>query len=191
MGKKRDIYRVILPCKRYVRAWLLQRYGLADADWLDLVSLRRDRELGEMFRLYLSKDEERRDRSLSGTAYRHSVSVAISRDEFLRYGWMLPMTQVCRLNRLLERRVKQELYAFVGGLRVTGLPVMECVRRWRLRSGITEWDWDTESIRKDLQRHLRVDMSVMDAFLQKIEENLWARLSDYGTSCNDQQDTQK
>ena len=178
---KRDIYRVILPCKGYVKAYLLGNFASPDDDWAELVNLSADKALHDYFLTLLRRGEERNDSRLKGTRYTYQVSVEITYDQFQRYGWMLTATDTAKFNAMLERRVKSMLYAYVSALRSIGLPMMECVRRFRHRTGITEWMWDTDSIRKDLQRNLRTDPSPYHEFLQKIEENVWRVLPQSGT----------
>ena len=180
-SSKKEIFRVIMPCKGYVKAYLLRNFRHADPDWPELVNLSSDKALHDYFLTLLRKSEQRNDCRLKGTRYRHQVSIEITYDQFQRYGWLLTMTDTRKLNTLLECRVKQMLYAYVGTLRMTGLPLMDCVRRFRERTGITEWLWDTDSIRKDLQRHLDFNPALMEDFLLKIEKNVWRTLSKCGT----------
>lgn len=178
---KKERFRVIIPCKSYVKAYLLANYNRPDEDWAEIVNFAEDKPLHDYFLSLLKKGEERYDSRVKGTRYRDQVSIEITYDQFSRYGWMLTLTDTVKLNTLLERRVKQMLYMYVGTLRVTGLPLMDCVRRFRDRTGISEWDWDTDSIRKDLQRHLSFAPEAMDIFLRKIELNIWRTLSETGT----------
>ncbi len=181
MRHRKDIFRVIMPCKGYVKAYLLANFRHPDDDWPELVNLSADKPLHDYFLTLLRKNEQRNDTRLKGTRYHYQVSIEITFDQFQRYGWLLTMTDIMKLNTLLERRVKQMLYSYVGALRVTGMPLMDCVRRFRERTGITEWLWDTDSIRKDLQRHLDYDAGMMNDFLLKIEEKVWRTLSRCGT----------
>ena len=170
-----------MPCKGYVKAYLLSNFRHADPDWPELVNLRPDKELHDYFLTLLRKSEEHYDSRLKGTRYRYQISIEITADQFQRYGWMLSMTATQQLNTFLERRVKSMLYSYIGTLRMTGLPIMACINRFRERLHITESMWDTDSIRKDLQRHLRLNSTPFDEFLQKIEENVWCTLSEFGT----------
>lgn len=178
---RRDIFRVIMPCKGYVKAYLLANFRHPDPDWPELVNLSADKPLHDYFLTLLKKSEQRNDKKLKGTRYTEKVSIEITYDQFQRYGWLLTMTDTQKLNTMLERRVKQILYAFVGVLVMTGIPMTECVRRFRRRTGINEWMWSTDSILKDLRRNLRYDTQPMDDFLRKIEEKVWSTLSQGGT----------
>ena len=178
---RKDIFRVIVPCKGYVKAYLLANFRHPDPDWPELVNLSADKALHDYFLTLLRKNEQRNDKRLKGTRYRCTVSVEITYDQFQRYGWLLTMTGVQKLNTMLEHRVKQMLYSYVGMLRMTGMPTTECVRRFRLRTGISEWMWDTDSILKDLRRNLYYNPTPMEDFLQKIEEKIWLTWSKGGT----------
>ena len=179
--KKKDRFRVIIPCKPYVKAYLLANFNRPDEDWPEIVNFADDKVLHDYFLSLLKKGEERYDNRVKCTRYKAQVSIEITYDQFQRYGWMLTLTDTVKFNTLLERRVKQLLYFYVGTLRVTGMPLMDCVRRFRTATRITEWDWDTDSIRKDLQRHLTFSAEAMEEFLLKIEQNIWRTLSDCGT----------
>lgn len=172
---------MIIPCKPYVKAYLLANFNRPDEDWPEIVNFADDKVLHDYFLSLLKKGEERYDSRLKGTRYTAQVSIEITYDQFQRYGWMLTLTDTVKFNTLLERRVKQMLYFFVGTLHVTGLPLMECVRRFRTATKISEWDWDTDSIRKDLQRHLTFDTTAYEEFLRKIEEKVWSTMSEVGT----------
>lgn len=179
--KKREIFRVILPCKGYVKEYLTTNYGRKDDTWNDLVDFTADRELHDYFIALLKRCEEKNDNKIKGTQYLYRVSVAITYDQFQRYGWLLSMTDTLRLNSMLERRVKGILYSYVGALRSVGLPLSECIRRFRVRTGISEWLWDTDTIRRDLNRNMHVDTHASDIFLRKIGENVWRSLSQVRT----------
>jgi hypothetical protein len=140
-----------------------------------------DKPLHDIFLSMLKRGEERYENRLKGTRYRYQVSIEITYDQFQRYGWLLTMTDTMKFNAILEGRAKNILYSYVGMLRVTGLPLMECIRRFRERTHIEEWMWDTDSIRKDLQRHLPYDPSIMEDFLTNLEKNVWRTLTKTGT----------
>ena len=183
MGKnrKKDVFRVIVPCKGYVKAYMLANYSRPDNDWPELINLSSDKTLHDYFLTLLRRGEERDDNRLKGTRYQYQVSIEITWDQFRRYGWMLTATDTAKFNAMLESRVKSMLYAYVSAFRAVGVPLMECIRLFRQRTGITEWMWDTDSIRKDLQRNMRTDTAPFRELLQKIEENVWRVLSQSGT----------
>jgi hypothetical protein len=179
--KAKERFRVIVRCKGYVAAYLVANFNRPDENWDEMINLSDDKPLHDIFLSMLKRGEERYDNRLKGTRYRYQVSIEITYDQFQRYGWLLTMTDTMKFNAILESRVKNILYSYVGMLRVTGLPLMECIRRFRERTHIEEWMWDTDSIRKDLQRHLPYDPTIMEDFLTNLEKNVWRTLTKTGT----------
>lgn len=139
-----------------------------------------NRELAEDFRRRLIRGESRRDQSIKGR-YTAQVAIEISMDTFQRYGWMLSPTEALHFNTRLERDVKQVLHTYCAMLSVTGMSMADRIKRFRKATGITENDWDTDSIRKELQRNAKI--SGDDDFEQickKMERKCWAVLSKSG-----------
>lgn len=176
----KDRMAVWVPCKGYVKRWLLANYNSPDDNWAELVNLSPNRELAEDFRRRLIRGEARRDNSVRGR-YTTQVAIEISMDTFNRYGWMLSPTETLHFNSRLERDVKQVLHTYSAMLSVTGMSIADRIKRFRIATGITELDWDTDSIRKELQRNAKVNGD--DGFEQickKMEQKCWAVLSKSG-----------
>lgn len=58
----------------------------------------------------------------------------------------------------------------------------ECIRRFRKKTKITELEWDSDSIRKELYRNsIKIDQELIDDFLAKIEQKVWCVLEQNGT----------
>ena len=140
---------VWMPCKGYVKRWLLANYNRPDENWPELVNLSANRDLADDFRRRLIRGEARRDQSLRGR-YTTRVAIEITMDTFQRYGWELSPTETLHFNTRLEREVKQVLHTYSAMLSVTGLSIADRIKRFRRATGITELDWDTDSIRKEL-----------------------------------------
>lgn len=180
----KDRMAVWVPCKGYVKRWLLANYNSPDDNWAELVNLSPNRELAEDFRRRLIRGEARRDNSVRGR-YTTQVAIEISMDTFNRYGWMLSPTETLHFNSRLERDVKQVLHTYSAMLSVTGMSIAERIKRFRKATGITENDWDTDSIRKELQRNAKIDAK--DDFkkiCKKMEQKCWAVLSKSGHITN-------
>lgn len=176
----KDRMAVWVPCKGYVKRWLLANYNRPDDNWAELVNLSPNRELAEDFRRRLIRGEARRDNSVRGR-YTTQVAIEISMDTFNRYGWMLSPTETLHFNSRLERDVKQVLHTYSAMLSVTGMSIADRIKRFRKATGTTELDWDTDSIRKELQRNAKVNGD--DGFEQickKMEQKCWAFLSKSG-----------
>lgn len=73
------------------------------------------------------------------------------------------------------------LHTYNAMLSVTGLTIADRIKRFRKATGITEFDWDTDSIRKELQRNASISgKDDFEKIVKKIEENVWAVLSKSG-----------
>lgn len=176
----KDRMAVWVPCKGYVKRWLLANYNSPDDNWAELVNLSPNRELAEDFRRRLIRGEARRDNSVRGR-YTTQVAIEISMDTFNRYGWMLSPTETLHFNSRLERDVKQVLHTYSAMLSMTGLSIAERIKRFRKATGITENDWDTDSIRKELQRNAKVNGDDgFELICKKMEQKCWAVLSRSG-----------
>ena len=176
----KDRMAVWVPCKGYVKRWLLANYNSPDDNWAELVNLSPNRELAEDFRRRLIRGETRRDNSVRGR-YTTQVAIEISMDTFNRYGWMLSPTETLHFNSRLEREVKQVLHTYSAMLSVTGMSIAERIKRFRKATGITENDWDTDSIRKELQRNAKINGDdVFEKICKKMELKCWAVLSKSG-----------
>lgn len=176
----KDRMAVWMPCKGYVKRWLLANYNSPDDNWAELVNLSPNRELAEDFRRRLIRGEARRDNSVRGR-YTTQVAIEISMDTFNRYGWMLSPTETLHFNSRLEREVKQVLHTYSAMLSVTGMSIAERIKRFRKATGITENDWDTDSIRKELQRNAKINGDAdFEKICKKMEQKCWAVLSKSG-----------
>ena len=176
----KDRMAVWVPCKGYVKRWLLANYNRPDDNWAELVNLSPNRELAEDFRRRLIRGEARRDNSVRGR-YTTQVAIEISMDTFNRYGWMLSPTETLHFNSRLERDVKQVLHTYSAMLSVTGMSIAERIKRFRKATGITELDWDTDSIRKELQRNAQINSDDdFEHICKKMEQKCWAVLSKSG-----------
>lgn len=176
----KDRMAVWVPCKGYVKRWLLANYNSPDDNWAELVNLSPNRELAEDFRRRLIRGEARRDNSVRGR-YTTQVAIEISMDTFNRYGWMLSPTETLHFNSRLERDVKQVLHTYCAMLSVTGLTIADRIKRFRKATGITELDWDTDSIRKELQRNAKINgEDDFEQICKKMEQKCWAVLSQSG-----------
>jgi len=174
---KKDRVTVCMPCKRYVKAYLLANFNSPDDNWDEIVNLSADKELNDQFLNRLKRGDNHLSSRTKGTRYTEMVHIEISWDTFYRHGWMLTQGETLKFNQCLERRVKSMLYSYVSSLHAVGLPVSECINRFRKSTKISEFDWDTDSIRKDLQRHMKLDATIADDFFKKIEKNVWVTLS--------------
>lgn len=179
-NKHSDRMAVWMPCKGYVKRWLLANYNRPDEDWPELVNLSANRDLADDFKRRLIRAESRRDQSIRGR-YTTRVAIEISMDMFHRYGWELSPTETLHFNARLEREVKLVLHTYNAMLSVTGLSIADRIKRFRRATGITELDWDTDSIRKELQRNAKINGEVdFEQLVKNTEQKCWAVLSKAG-----------
>ena len=173
--KNRDRWVVWVPCKGYVKRWLIANFNRPDEHWQEIVNLSSCKELAEDFKKRLVRHEARRDKIVKGH-YTTRVAIEITEDTFNRYGWSLTPTEALAWNSMVERKVKMVLHTYNSMLSITGLSISERIKRFRHATGITELDWDTDSIRKELQRN----SEDFEQIVKKIEQKCWALLSKNG-----------
>ena len=179
-NKRSERFAVWMSCKGYVKKWLVVNFNSPDEDWQELINLSANKVLHKAFLSHLSLKSTRRD-STSHGRYTARVAIEITEDEFHRYGWELTPTETLSFNALLEREVKTVLHTYNAMLSVTGLTIADRIKRFRKATGITEFDWDTDSIRKELQRNASISgKDDFEKIVKKIEENVWAVLSKSG-----------
>lgn len=179
---KKTRFSVWMPCKAYVKCYLLSNFNSPDEDWPEIVNLSSNHILHDLFIQRLKKSTERRDKSLTCSKYTASVAIEISKDEFYRYGWSLTDTDLVKFNKYLESQIKLVLHTYVNMMRMTGMNMTDCIKRFREKTHIKETDWDNDSIRKELYRNLDApSQDMIDEFLLKIEQKVWAVLSKNGT----------
>ncbi len=178
--KNRDRWVVWVPCKGYVKRWLIANFNRPDEHWQEIVNLSSCKELAEDFKKRLVRHEARRDKIVKGH-YTTRVAIEITEDTFNRYGWSLTPTEALAWNSMVERKVKMVLHTYNSMLSITGLSIPERIKRFRHATGITELDWDTDSIRKELQRNSKVSAEEdFEQIVKKIEQKCWALLSKNG-----------
>lgn len=173
---------VWMPCKRYVKRWLLWRYNRPDGRWKEIVNLGGDRGLYREFVVRLRRGSHRYDKRQRGRTYGTEVAIEVTEDVFRRYGWELTGTELAEMNGVLECRVKQLLHSYVLAMSVTGMSLNDCLRRFRRRVGMSEDDWGMDSMRKEVSRHVCLPgANLYEDFCRRVEENVWRNLSGGGT----------
>lgn len=90
---KKDRFVCWLPCKPYVRQFLLYNFNAPDDTWDEIVNLSSDKELQNDFLSRLSKRGRYENRYRNLYRYTANVAVEIRRDDFYRYGWALSNTE--------------------------------------------------------------------------------------------------
>lgn len=179
-NKKQERFAVWIPCKGYVKKWLVVNFNSPDEQWQELVNLSSNKFLRKTFLSHLRRQSSRRDSTTKGR-YTARVAIEITEDEFHRYGWSLTQTETLSFNSILEKEVKTILHTYNAMLSVTGMTIADRIKRFRMATGITEFDWDTDSIRKELQRNAKISgEDDFEEMIKKIEKKVWAVLLQSG-----------
>ena len=91
---KKDRFVCWLPCKPYVKQFLLYNFNAPDDTWTEIVNLSPDKELQNDFLSRLAKPGRYENRYRNLARYTANVAVEIRRDDFYRYGWAMSNTEV-------------------------------------------------------------------------------------------------
>lgn len=83
---KKDRFVCWLPCKPYVKQFLLYNFNAPDDTWTEIVNLSPDKELQNDFLSRLAKPGRYENRYRNLARYTANVAVEIRRDDFYRYG---------------------------------------------------------------------------------------------------------
>lgn len=168
---------VWMPCKPYVKKYLLENFGKPHDMITDLVDLTGDKRLHKMFIHHLAKGSERRESEKKNTKYSEMVAVEVTLETVRRYGYLLTATELAEVNRHLEERVKMMLRTFYMMLSCVGVPLERCIVRFRDRTGLDEEDWSTDSMSKEIRRHCDIDNGdVYKMLIRRMEKRCWRML---------------
>lgn len=140
-----------LPCKPYVRRFIEHNFGLP-------ADISRDEELFSDFRKRLSKNSHRHDRAyatLMLEKYAESAKIIIPEDDFYRYGWELSTSDIVKLNKHLECRIKILVHTVVSSQLAFGFTLSASVDYFMDTYEFPEDVWKKESIIKECQRNLK------------------------------------
>lgn len=172
---------VWIQCKGYTKKYLLSNFNSADDDWPEIVNLASDKVLHRSFINHLTRSNHQRDKRISNKRYPVTVPIEINKNIFNRYGWELTDTEQVEFNAEVEQRVKLILHTYVSMMSITGMSIKECIRRFRLATGINEFDWDEDSIRKEISRHCKVNgKEEFEQICKNITKKVCAILSENG-----------
>ena len=171
-----------MPCKGYVKRWLLANFNKPDHRWPEIVNLRADKVLQNSFYNHLRRNYSPRGEQRDlGTRYPEQVAIEYTKTAVDRYGWSLTDRELIEFNNELEARVRLLMRNYVMALRSMGVPVGKCIQSLRQMTGITEWDWSDDSIRRDLVRHIPkgIDRDFREILL-KVRQNFCAQMTNLG-----------
>lgn len=159
--KKNSRFVVWLPCKPYVKQFLLHEFNDPDDEWAEIVNLISDRELKSDFILRLEKDGRWENKYKNLYRYSERVPVEIKKDDFYRYGWSISNTEAVRFGVKIERRIKHILFLYLDTSVGMGVPLSEAIRRFQAQYGFTEDSWSYDTIRREYNRHAKHERMIV------------------------------
>ena len=171
-----------MPCKGYVKRWLLANFNRPDYNWPEIVNLSADKVLLNSFYNHLRRNyTPRGEQREVSSRYTDKVAIEYTQTAFNRYGWSLTDKELTEFNNELEARVRLLMRNYIMALRMIGVPVCKCIQSFRKMTGITEWDWSDDSIRRDLVRHIPKGIdNDFSQIISKIQENVCAQMTTLG-----------
>jgi hypothetical protein len=140
------MYTITVPCKKYVRKWLEDPAGKP----VDLNKI--DQSLYGVFCRLLEKRCTHRDNQLVGV-YNDFIHIAVSEDVFNRYGHGLTTTNLTVFNNLLEFMIKERSRTYAKIYGRFGYQRKKAVSDFQKDLKLTDDDFSTDAIIKDIQRH--------------------------------------
>ncbi|WP_297975376.1 hypothetical protein [uncultured Bacteroides sp.] len=178
---KKDRFVCWLPCKPYVRQFLLHNFNDPDDSWGEIVNLKTDKELQADFLSRLSKTGRYEKRYSNLSRYTTVVPIEIQRDDFYRYGWSMSNTEVVAFGTKIERRIKQILFLYLDTHVSMGLPLSAAIRNFQAKFGFTEDTWSYDTIRREYNRHGYKKTGEKSTIFDFINHIILGKLSEFGT----------
>lgn len=183
MKKTKDRFVCWVPCKPYVKQFLLQNFNAPDEKWSEIVNLSTDKQLQHEFRKRLTNPCGRFDNKYTSLArYSTTVPIEISKDDFYRCGWALTNTEAVGFCIMIERKVKAMLCTYLDVHRTFGIPVSVAIRKFQKKFGFSEDIWPYDSIRREYNRNgLKEENLLATELFEKINQIIMVNLSRNGT----------
>ncbi|MCX6225213.1 MAG: hypothetical protein NTV01_10790 [Bacteroidia bacterium] len=144
---------IVIPCKPYVGRFMIQNFG----DPVNLYSVNNAYLL--MFKRCLEKPWKRRESKLSTQPrLTCTVEIMISDCDFYRFGWELSLTDMAYLHTAFEKAVKLFMRTCVAiDISMSGSQA-QSIRRFQTQYEYPDEIWPFQSIKKDLDRNLPMDI---------------------------------
>lgn len=181
METKKDRYVCWLPCKPYVKQFLLANYNAPDDKWTEIVDFSSDRELQADFVNRIGKKGRYEYRYPTLYRYTENVPVEIRKDVFYRYGWSISNTEAMRFGVKIERRIKQMLFLYLDTNISMGIPMSVAIRKFQAKFGFDDESWSYDTIRREYGRHRHRDTSENRTIFDFINSFFLEKMSSYGT----------
>ena len=132
----------------------------------------------------LCKPSKRFERRINNNLYSDQVDIAISEDEFNRYGWELTKTDTVKFNQRIEGLIKISSRLFISNNKKLGVPVARSIKEFQCLFDFSEDDFPYETIKKDFVRHgpkIENKTKILMDFKQELQIIFLEHLSDLGT----------
>jgi hypothetical protein len=151
MTQKDHYTTITIPCKPYVKRFLINSFG-------NPADLSYDRNIYTTFRLLLSRRVHRNAKRVNfkeygKLIYHEEVEVAINEETFQRYGFSIHRKAVIDFNLFLEAYIKNMARLFILNCQSFGMKRMEAIREFQNTFGFSEDDFPTENILQDIKRN--------------------------------------
>lgn len=177
MAKKERFF-VWLPCKTYVKAWLVRNYSASDRKWPDGVNLSGNHILFTALKDKLRKPSNRYDKRMEvNSKYTERVPLEISEDVFYRNGWELTPTDINDINQRIEALIKMELRIFLEVHVMLMGNITKSIQAFYAYSGFSEATWPEESIRRYYYRNCRRNPSKNNVISEQISKIIMVNMS--------------
>ena len=182
MNKVKDRFVCWIPCKPYVKRFLVNNFNAPDDSWSEILDLSSDNELHADFVGRLSRHDGRYDTKYRDLyRYTELVPVEIKQDEFYRYGWSLSNTDAVNFGLKVERRIKLMLFLYLDTQVAFGIPLSTAIRNFQQTFSYDEDCWPYDSIRREYNRHgYKKSMGKINVF-DFINKIIMEKLSAFGT----------
>ena len=180
--KKKDRFACWLPCKPYVKQFLLINFNAPDSRWDEIINLSSDRDLQDDFVRRLKKRDTRNDdKYVNLYRYTTKVPIEISRDTFYRHGWILTNTDAVGFGAKVEHRVKQILFLYLDTYVSMGIPLSVAIRNFQSLFCFDDDSWPYDSIRREYNRHGCAKRDDTPTIFEHFNKLIMDKLSQFGT----------
>lgn len=147
----KDYYLITIPCKPYVRRFLVNTYGHP-------VNLKSDKHAFRYFRLLLQRKMFRNNHRTGfkrngKMIYRTEVEIILDNDTFKHYGYGMSRQAVIDFNAFFEGYIKKVGRTFIAALESSGWKRWHAIREYQDTFGFREDEYSGEAILQDLKRH--------------------------------------
>lgn len=182
---KKPRYVVWVHVAPYVCRYLVDNFGVVDADIENLVNISKDPGLMAFFTPRLVKSVHRYDKRMEARKYGYrtmKVAIEVSASSFARNGWALSATDEAALAKLLELRCKGILMAFLTAHYMISGDAAASIRSFYRTFHQTEETWPYDSIRKIWNRNVSAasKKTIKTQLEREIIEKFMVQMSTYG-----------